>query len=26
MGELTTMHISRMLEIDPGDSIFDNPF
>jgi hypothetical protein len=26
MGELTTMHISRMLEIEPGDSIFENPF
>jgi hypothetical protein len=26
MGELTTKHISAMLEIDPGDSIFDNPF
>jgi hypothetical protein len=26
MGELTTMHISRMLDIEPGDSIFENPF
>jgi hypothetical protein len=26
MGELTTMHISRSLDIDPGDSIIENPF
>ncbi|MGA0844916.1 MAG: hypothetical protein ACO3RV_00110 [Luteolibacter sp.] len=26
MGELTTMHISRSLSIDPGDSVIENPF
>ncbi len=26
MGELTARHISLMLDIDPGDSIFENPF
>jgi hypothetical protein len=26
MGELTTMHISRSLDIDPGDSVIENPF
>lgn len=26
MGELTTRHISRSLDIDPGDSVIENPF